>query len=161
MRWRWLKSMGFLSEALLAESAPRQVAVAIALGIAVGLIPKGNLLAVGLAILLFALRVNLASGLATAALFTWVGTLLDPSFHLLGRGVLTAPLLQPVFTWCYQLPLVPWTGFNNTVVAGSAIVAAIQAYPTYRLAKPFFERHFPGGFQPAGGESLGGLLVGK
>ena len=62
-------SLRFLTQALTAQASPRAVAMGFALGVAVGLVPKGNLTVVALTLLLFTLRVNIAAGLVTRSSF--------------------------------------------------------------------------------------------
>jgi hypothetical protein len=52
--------------ALVAGDWPRQLAAGFALGMVVGLVPRGNLIAVSLCVLLFSLRVNKGFELAPA-----------------------------------------------------------------------------------------------
>ena len=127
-----LRPIRLLVSAVAAHDSPRQLAWGATLGMAVGLVPKGNLTALLLGMALFALRANLAVGLAAAGLFTWIGWLLDPSAHRLGWQILSWQPLQPFYTRVYDLPLVPWTGLNNTVVLGQLVLGMYLAYPVYR-----------------------------
>lgn len=122
------------------ERSPRQVGLAIALGVVIGLVPKINLIALGLIFLLFALRINILAGLLTAAVFSWVGLLIEPALDHLGRCVLTLVPLQGLFAWLYELPYAPWTAFNNTVVMGALFLGALQFYPTYRFVVRHVEK---------------------
>jgi uncharacterized protein (TIGR03546 family) len=133
----------YLAKALTADDSPRQLALGFALGIAVGLIPKGNLTAVTLTVVLFASRVNVGAGMVSAFLFSWVGSLLDPVSHAIGLSLLTSTPLQPLLSRVFDLPIVPWTSLNNTVVLGSLILGAAQFYFSYRLSKPVFARYQP------------------
>jgi len=51
--------------------------------------------------------------------------------------------MQGVWRWFYELPLAPWTDFNNTIVMGSLILGLLLFYPTYRLTRPLFEKYTP------------------
>jgi uncharacterized protein (TIGR03546 family) len=126
---------------LVAENTAKQVAWGIALGVLIGFVPKGNLLAIGLAAILFSLRVNLLSALVTMAACSAVGMLLDPFFDHMGRTILTIIPLQGLFARIYQWPFVPWTAFNNTVVMGAFFVGILQLYPTYRIARRLARRN--------------------
>ena len=116
------------------------MALAISLGIAAGLMPKTNLIALVLLLLLFLLRLNLTVGLLTVGVATLVSFTLDPYLHSLGNGLLATEALQPGFLAVLRLPFGPWTAINNTVVAGSLVVGAVQALPTYWLARTLFAR---------------------
>ncbi len=135
-----LQPVRFIVGALTTHDSPRQLAWGIALGMLLGLVPKGNLTALVLAILLFSLRVNLALGLASAGVFCWAGMFLDPAAHKLGWRVLTFEPLQATFAWCYELPLIPWSGLNNTVVVGQLLLGVYALYPVYWLSRQFCHR---------------------
>ncbi|TWT78244.1 hypothetical protein Pla123a_10350 [Posidoniimonas polymericola] len=128
---------------LLANDSPRQVAAGVAIGVMLGLVPKGNLLAVSLGVLLLSLRVNKPAGLAAATLFSWIGLAGDPFFHRLGGQLLKIDSLQPTLVWLYEQPLGPWIGFNNTVVLGSFITGLYAAYPCYLLSHMIAEKVQP------------------
>jgi uncharacterized protein (TIGR03546 family) len=119
---------------LIGGSTPRQLAASFTLGMILGLVPKGNLIAVSLCAMLFALRVNKGLAVAAAILFSLVSPWIDSFTHKLGAIVLTIESLQPVYAWLYALPLGPWLGFHNTVVTGSLLVGVYLAYPAYCLA---------------------------
>lgn len=138
-----LRPFRFLAQVLTAEDSSRQCAAGFSLGMIVGLIPKGNLTAIVLMTILCASRVNLAAGLLSAFLFSWIGMLLDPVAHNIGIWVLTQDALEPTFTWLYNLPVMPWTSFNNTVVLGSLLLGLACAFPLYRLTEPQFAKYVP------------------
>ncbi len=139
----WLAPVQFLVSALTAESSSRQIALGFALGLVVGLVPKGNLLAIALMMILYCLRVNLAAGLSGAIVFSWLGALVDPFTHQIGMWLLTAESLNPMWTYLYDLPAAPWTAFNNTVVLGSLVLGLALFYPVYRLGEPLAARYAP------------------
>ncbi len=138
----WLiKPVRMLADALTAEDTPKQLAWGIALGMVVGLVPKGNLIAIVLSILMMSCRINLGTAFAAVFAFSWVGMLLDPVSHLIGRWLLTLDGLTPVWTSLYSVPMAPWTSFNNTIVLGSLLIGGSLLWPTYRLALPLVERY--------------------
>jgi uncharacterized protein (TIGR03546 family) len=123
------------------EDSPKKVAIGFALGMMVGLIPKGNLVAILLATILFSSRASLLAGGLATAVFSWVGMLTDPLAHRIGLAILTRESWQPLWTRLYELPVVPWSGLNNTVVLGNLLLGLVLAYPMYRLSRGGFERH--------------------
>ncbi len=138
-----LKPLRLAARAFALELSPRRMAAGLALGTAVGLVPKGNLTAVVLMTLLCALQVNLAAGLVAVFAVSMLAPLADPLFHEIGYAVLTADRLQPLWTWLFSRPVVLWTDLNNTVVMGSLLVALVSAYPVYRVMSPLCERYVP------------------
>ncbi len=138
-----LRPLRLLAQALTANDSPRQTAWGFVLGMTVGLLPKGTLLAMLLAMVLCALRVNRAAGLLAIGLFSYVGWALDDFAHRLGAAVLLWDPARAAFTSLYDMPLGPWIGFNNTVVMGQVLIGLYLLYPTYRLAHLGGERIQP------------------
>ncbi len=130
-----------LLDALIANDSPRQVAWGTTIGMVLGLVPKDNMIVLALGTLLCALRVNRSAGLAAAGLFTMIGPSLDSITHLVGRKLLTEPLLEPLWGGLYELPLGPWIGFHNTVVLGSLLLGIYCSYPCYWTTLVFWRRY--------------------
>jgi uncharacterized protein (TIGR03546 family) len=118
-----------------AERTPHQLALGCSLGMLIGILPKGNLLAVAATVLLFALRVNLGTGLTAIFLLSAIGTHLDQLTHGLGVRLLRTPAVYAFLSWSYQFPLVPWTSLNNTVVIGSLLLGLVLLYPVYHVSR--------------------------
>lgn len=112
---------------------PRHLAAGFALGAALGLLPKGNLLAAGFFLLFFALRVNKGLALMSATFFTPLGYAVDGLAHRIGLALLKSPSLRGVWTALYDLPIVPLTRFNNTVVLGNLVLGLALFAPLYFL----------------------------
>ena len=112
-------------------SDPRHLAAGFALGAALGLIPKGNLFAVGFLLLFFALRLNKGMALMSATFFTPIGYAVDAQAHRIGLALLKAPALSGLWTVLYDLPILPLTRFNNTVVLGNFVLGLALFVPLY------------------------------
>ncbi len=123
---------------LLASNAPEQLALGFTVGMVIGLVPKGNLIALSLCVLLFSLRCNKGLGLATAVMFSFVGPWTDSFAHRLGLAALSFEPFQATYASVLKLPLGPWLGFNNTVVTGSLLMGLYVAYPVYWFARLLF-----------------------
>ena len=52
----------------------------------------------------------------------------------IGYFILTLGSLKGFFTELYNMPIVPWTSFNNTVVMGGIILSIILFLPLYFLS---------------------------
>lgn len=138
-----LRPLRLLGDLLADASSPGQIAWGIALGMVVGLVPKGNLTAGVLAVLVLATRANLAAaGLATL-FFSWVGMLGDPLTHRLGLALLTGDSLRPFWDWLYRQPLVPWTHLHNTVVLGNLLCGLALLLPVYAIGLSAAQRLGP------------------
>lgn len=120
-----------LVAALHGSSDPRHLAAGFALGAALGLVPKGNLFALGFFFLFFLLRLNKGTALMSAAFFTPVGYLLDAPAHKVGLALLKADALKGLWTALYDMPVVPLTRFNNTVVLGNLVFGLALFVPLY------------------------------
>jgi uncharacterized protein (TIGR03546 family) len=87
-------------------------------------------LVVVLAVLFF--RVNISVAILSWMVFSLLALVLDPVFHWLGLFLLTGiGPLHGFWTVLYNAPLIPYTGFNNTIVMGSLIVSLLAFYPIY------------------------------
>ena len=140
----WIfRPLKYLLSAISPHDTARQLALGLALGIAVGLVPKGNLTAIVLTMVLFGSRVNLGTGVLAAFCFSWIGTLLDPVSHVIGSAILNLPPIQSALGPVFNVPLVPWTALNNTVVLGSLVLGGAQFYLSYRISRPLFEKYQP------------------
>lgn len=69
------------------------------------------------------------------ALFVPVGFVLDPVFDRIGSSLLQAVSLRPLWTSWFNMPLMPYTNFNNTIVLGSVVAWLVLAVPIYFAAK--------------------------
>jgi uncharacterized protein (TIGR03546 family) len=122
---------------LTSDTDPKQIGWGIALGFAIGLIPKGNLTAQLLLVLLLALKVNIPMGLITMFLVSFLNPLADRLTDPLGYALLTSDALAPFWTRLYNMPVVPWTSFNNTVLLGGLLAGAILLFPVYLAGRRF------------------------
>ncbi len=138
-----LEPVRYLWRLFAADGSPRQVAMGIALGAMIGLVPKGNLVAVGLTVLLFALRVNVGSGMLVAFLVSLLSPQFDVLTHRIGSRVLCQPVVYDRLAAWYELPLVPWTSLNNTVVMGGALLGLALFYPIFHLSESLLTRWGP------------------
>lgn len=109
----------------------RHLAAGFALGAALGLVPKGNLFAASFFLLFFLFNVDKGMALLSAGLFTGVGYALDSVAHKLGLVLLKAEALHGLWTALYDLPIVPLTRFNNTVVLGNVVLGVVLYVPLY------------------------------
>jgi uncharacterized protein (TIGR03546 family) len=124
---------------LLASTAPEQLALGFTIGMVIGLVPKGNLIALSLCVALFSIRCNKGLGLAAAVAFSFVGPWTDPFAHRIGLTVLSLESLQATYASVFKMPLGPWLGFNNTVVTGSLLMGLYVAYPVYWFTRLMFK----------------------
>jgi len=115
----------------LKETKPHQVALAVALGMMIGLVPKVNLIALMLVLALFLLRCNLGFGILTAALVSLATPRLDAMADKLGTRLLAEASVIDLGATLYHYPFFAWTALNNTLVLGSFAVGVIVFFPVY------------------------------
>jgi uncharacterized protein (TIGR03546 family) len=130
-----LKLLQSLFQTLHSRGTPGQVAAGIVLGAGIGLTPllSAHNLVLFAAIVL--LNVSFGGGMLGLALFTPLGFLLDPVCDRIGLALLGAPGLRPLWTDWYNIPLVPYTNFNNSVTLGSFVLWLAATVPLYFLAR--------------------------
>ena len=126
-----LKLIQSLLGALHSEGTPGQLALGIALGSIMGLTPLVNIHNAVVFALIVLLNVSFAGGMLGWALFVPIGFLLDPLFDWIGHQLLFAESLRGVWTSLYNMPIMPLTNFNNTVVLGSLVFALLFFIPLF------------------------------
>lgn len=136
-----LRPLRLLFKALVIESTPTQMSYGLALGMLMGVVPKGNLLAVVLGFCVAATRVNLAIAACAAVAFTFMSSWFDSTFDKVGVCVLGHPSLQGFWKAVYVTPMMPWTDFNNSVVMGSLLCGLVLIWPVHRVSRPVFQKY--------------------
>jgi uncharacterized protein (TIGR03546 family) len=125
-----LKLVQSLFKTLHSDGSPTQIALGMALGAALGLMPLFTLTSVVVFALLLLLDVSFGAGMLGWALAVPAGFLLDPLFDAIGRWLLVSNgSLTPFWTRLANLPAVPLTDFNNTVVLGSLVTWLVLLVP--------------------------------
>ena len=137
---RYLQPLRNFLRVFSAERSPRQIAGAVALGLSIGLLPKGSLLVAVVTCVLFSLRVNLGIGLLVAFCVSWLSPYLAPLNHGIGVRLFEIPTVYHTVQDLYDWPLVPWTSLNNTVVLGSVCLAVLLFFPAFHLTESALSR---------------------
>lgn len=118
-----LKQIFSLIKLLNSETGQNQIAAGIATGFILGMTPAFSLQTILVIILVLLFRIQLGAVLVSSFFFAFIAYLLDPVFNSVGQSILQTASLQPLFTSLYNLPIVPFTRFYNTIVMGSGVVA--------------------------------------
>ncbi len=130
-----LKPFIKLFKLLNSKKAAHEIAWGVAFGLLLGLTPGNFVLKFIVLFLALLFEVNYAASIVSAAVFGLFAYLLDPVFHALGWFLLVeVKSLEPMWTMLYNIPVVPWTRFNNTVALGSLVISLVILYPVYRLS---------------------------
>jgi uncharacterized protein (TIGR03546 family) len=123
---------------LIANRRPGEVAAGVAFGLLLALIPPGNLLWPVLLVVTFFLKLNLGAELAALGIFRLIVPLADPLLDEIGYRIITSEALYPVLARLYDVPLVPFTRFNNTIVMGglaAGVVLWLRTHLQPRIAE--------------------------
>jgi len=110
-----------------------QLAAGIAWGILIGLVPISNVFGIVLFIVSFFFTHNHGSKILALAIIKICSPLIAPGIDVFGWQVLHIEALQPLFTQMYNMPFVPFTKFNNTLVAGGLVGGVILWFPVFML----------------------------
>ncbi len=116
------------------DVSPDQIAWGAALGCILGLVPN-MMMKIVLFVVIMLFRVNITAALISCSLYAILSFALDPLFDVIGFYVLNIDILNSFYTWLYNLPVVPFTHFNNSVVMGSLLFGLIMFIPNGILAK--------------------------
>ena len=136
-----LKLLQQLVKTLNSNGTPGQVAMGMALGACLGLTPVAS--AHNLVVLVVALitNVSLAGFFLGWSLMAPLGFALDPLFDTVGTALLGAPALEGLWTTLYNVPGVPLTNFNNSVVLGGFAVWLVVLSPLFFVFRLLIARY--------------------
>jgi uncharacterized protein (TIGR03546 family) len=128
-----LKAIAKLILALNGNVKKSQLAAGFAWGLLLGLVPAGNAFWIVLFLASFFFRHNHSSKLFTLVVLKLLAPVTAPALDALGWAALHIDALQPLFTAMYNMPFVPFTRFNNTLVAGGLIGGIILWLPVFLI----------------------------
>lgn len=115
---------------------PWQIASAVALGLACGLLPLASLWSLPLLACLFLLPIHLPVAVVVAAIVTTLRPMLVPGMGQVGLWALAQPNVIHFVDILNSYPLVAWLRLNNSVVHGAIWIGAAQLIPTFMLMRP-------------------------
>lgn len=118
-----LKQIFSLLKVLNSDTGENQIAAGIACGLILGFAPAFSLQTVLVIVILFFFRIQVGAALTSAFFFGLIAYLLDPAFDSLGKIVLEEQGLKGLFTMMYNMPIVPFTKFYNSIVMGSLVLS--------------------------------------
>ena len=110
---------------LNSETGTNQIAAGIACGFLLGCSPLFSLQTLLIILIILFFRVQIGAASIAAFFFSFLAYLLDSVFHDLGSAVLETNSLRPLFTILYNMPILPYTRFYNSIVMGAGIFALL------------------------------------
>jgi uncharacterized protein (TIGR03546 family) len=129
----FVKWIATLIVGINANNRAGEIAAGVSFAFLLALLPSGNLFWFCLFLVTLFLKIHLGAELLFLAMFKLIAPLADGLLHRLGLLVLNISLLSDFFTTVYNLPLLPLTRFNNTVVMGGLIAGIVLWIPVFVL----------------------------
>ena len=120
-----LKQIFNFLKLLNSDTGTNQLAIGLSLGLILGFAPFITLQTLIVFMIIFIFRIQLGAAFLSAFFFKFIAYLFDQPAHHLGKAVLENESLRPLFVTMYNMPLVPMTRFNNSIVMGSLIVSIL------------------------------------
>ncbi len=134
------KSSKRIVAVLSQHRGPTQIAWGVAIGIMIGLIPKDNLIAISLVLLLAFLRVNQLVACVTVLAISLLGGWFLPITVVVGTSILDQPMIANGIATLYRIPVLPWTCLDNAQVVGGMAVGTVMLVPSYAVCVWAFGR---------------------
>ena len=136
-----LKQIFGLIKLINSDKETSQIAFGVALGLILGFSPLFSLQSIIVFIILFFFRVQIGAAFLAAFFFGFIAWILDPVCHMLGSAILEIDALNPLFTTLYNMPIVPFTRFYNSIVMGSGILALLLSPFVYFGTKALVQKY--------------------
>jgi uncharacterized protein (TIGR03546 family) len=130
-----LKQLFNFFKLLNSDKGTNQIAAGIAVGFILGMTPFFSLQSILIFVLMFIFRIQIGAATLSAFFFAFAAWALDDVFHFVGHRILELEGLKGIFTTLYNMPIVPYTRFNNSVVMGSGVVAITLSPLVFILGK--------------------------
>ena len=132
-----IKAIGKIIVALNGNVKKSQIAAGIAWGVLLGLIPMGNFFGIVLFIVSFFFSHNHGSKIFGMAVIKILTPIIAPSIDVLGWRLLHIESLQELYTTMFNMPFVPLTKFNNTLVMGGLVGGILLWLPVFFIFMGF------------------------
>lgn len=130
-----LTMLAKLLKALNSESAPWQIALALALSMIIGLTPLWSLHNLMILLLAMIIRVNISAFSLGILVFTGLGMMLIDTWSIeLGEALLMRPDLQILWTELYAQDFWRMLAFNHTLTLGGLCIALIAFIPVFFIS---------------------------
>lgn len=136
-----LKQLFAFIKLLNSDTGNISLALGMTCGFILGMTPVLSLHSLLIFLVLFVFRIQIGAALVTAFFFKFIAYLLDPVFDIVGQKVLEMESLQGFFTTLYNMPIIPFTRFNNSIVAGSAVVTFALSPVVFILSQYFIVKY--------------------
>lgn len=136
-----LKQLFTFLKLLNSDTGTNSLAFGLSLGLFLGFAPFLSLQTFLVLLIVFIFRVQLGAAFVSAFFFKFVAWLFDGPADSLGRWALENPSFRPLFTEMYNVPLLPMTRFNNSIIMGSLIVSLLLLIPSFFIFRYLIETY--------------------
>jgi uncharacterized protein (TIGR03546 family) len=136
-----LKQLFAFIKLLNSDTGNISLAAGMTCGFILGMTPSLSLHSLLIFLILFFFRIQIGAALLAAFFFKFIAFLLDPAFHAVGSQVLQIESLQGLYTTLYNMPLIPFTRFNNSIVMGSAVITFALSPIIFLLSQYFIVKY--------------------
>lgn len=126
-----LKQLFAFIRMINSDTGHNQLAAGLCCGLIMGFAPFISIQTLLVLALVFFFRIQMGAAFISAFFFKFIAWLADPLADVLGRSVLEQEGLRPLFVAMYNMPLVPMTRFNNSIVMGSMIASLLLVIPMF------------------------------
>lgn len=120
--------------ALNSDNSPRQISIAIALGVIVGLSPLLSFHNLLILFIVLLIRVHLGSFILSVGIFSGIGYLFSFAMVDVGEALLTNGALAPLFNALYQMDWFKLAHWHHTLTFGGMVVGVLLALPVYFIS---------------------------
>lgn len=120
-----IKQLINLIRLLHSDTGQNQIAAGLSFGVFLGFAPFLSLQTLLVLFIVFIFRVQLGAAFLSAFFFKFIAYLLDPVADPIGRTLLENELLRSLWTSMYNVPFLPMTRFNNSIILGSFAISII------------------------------------
>ncbi|HXH75520.1 MAG TPA: TIGR03546 family protein [Bacteriovoracaceae bacterium] len=136
-----LKQLFAFIKLLNSDTGTVSLAAGMTCGFILGMTPVLSLHSLLVFLILFFFRIQIGAALAMAFFFKFIAYLMDPLFHSVGSHVLQMESLEPFFTQLFNMPIIPFTRFNNSIVMGSAVITFALSPFVFILSTMFIKKY--------------------
>lgn len=136
-----LKQLFAFLRLLNSDTGHNQLAAGLACGIILGFSPFFSLQTFLILFLVFFFRIQIGAAFVSAFFFKFVAYLFDPLADWAGRLILEAEGPRPLFVALHNMPIIPLTRFNDSIVMGSFVIGALLAIPGFFVFKKLIEQY--------------------
>jgi len=139
-----IKGIAKLILALNGNVSRSQIAAGFAWGLLLGLVPAGNAFWIALFLISFFFTHHHGAKISALAFLKILYPLFIYQIDILGWYILHIDSLRPLFTNLYNMPFVPFTKFNNTLVMGgltAGLALWLPVFIIFIVTIPLFRKY--------------------